>query len=521
MALGKRAADGIVRGALILTVAGFLVKIIGMIYKIPLTNRLGDDGMGYFNTAYTVYTFFFVLSSSGLPTALALSVAKDLGEGNEDAAYARFLGIRRFCTLLGISLSALLLLTAKLLSGLFGSRGAYLSLLAISPALWFVTAASVYRGYRQGRGDMLPSAISQTVEALGKLTFGLLFLTLAGYYGFTKDKMAAYAILGLSVAAFLAYLFLALFCREERRASRNFTEDVGGLTLDTLKTAMPITLSSVAATLVTTLDLVLLMRALVGAGYTYDAANAAWGNYSALVLPLFHMPQILITPIAAAALPVLRQKLAKGDTEGASRLAGGALLITAFVSALSALGLSLFSRDALLLIYTDPQSVARAYPKLALVAIAVFPFGITTVSAAFLQAKGRLWLPTVSLFIGAAVKLFATLFLVNTFGESVSAIGTLLSYTVSAAINFAALAKSTRLTLSRILLLPFAVSTLSVGAGVLAKRYFDAVFTSSRVATLLAIGFSGILALGLLLLSGVGRSEGIREIFKKDSTSVT
>jgi len=519
--LVKKGADGIVKGALFLTVAGFLVKIIGMIYKIPLTNRLNEDGMGYFNTAYTVYTFFFVLSSSGLPTALSLSVAKDLAKEREDLAYTRFLVMRRFSFVLGVLLFALLFFLAKPFAYALGSPHAYLSLLAISPALWFVTAASVYRGYRQGRGDMLPTAVSQTVEAFGKLLFGLFFLTLAAAYGFTKDKMAAYAILGLSFSTFLTYLFLMIFCREGRRTVSFSREERRWLALDTLKTAMPITLSSLAATLVTTLDLLFLMRALGKVGYSPDAANAAWGNYSSLVLPLFHMPQILITPIAASVLPALRQKIAKGERKSAERLVTGALLVTAFLSVLSALGLSLFSRDALMLIYTDPAAIARAYPNLSLVAIAIFPFGIATVSAAFLQAYGKLWLPTVSLCIGAALKLLITLFGVSLLGEAVSPIGTLLSYTVSAAINFASLAKCTNIKLSRIVLLPFALSILSVSAGFLSKRYFDTLFDSFRLSTVLAILLSGALAMGLTLLSGVFRSEEFREIFNKENKSMS
>lgn len=517
----KKGADSVVKGALFLTVAGFLVKIIGMIYKIPLTNRLNDDGMGYFNTAYTVYTFFFVLSSSGLPTALSLSVAKDLALKRDDLAYTRFWVMKRFSFALGISLFLLLFLLAKPLAHLLGSEHSYLSLLTISPALWFVTASSVYRGYRQGRGDMLPSAISQTIEALGKLLFGLFFLSLATSYGFTKDKMAAYAILGLSFASFLAYLFLCVFCREKRKHVSSSREEARGLTLDTLKTALPITLSSLAATLVTTLDLFLLMRALLKVGYTPDAANAAWGNYSSLVLPLFHMPQILITPIAAATLPALRQRSAMGDREGTKRLMTAALLVTSLLSVLSALGLSLFSRDALLLIFTDPAAVSRAYPNLALIAIAIFPFGLSTVSAAFLQAEGKLWLPTVSLLIGAFLKLLLTIFGVSFLGEAVSPFGTLLSYTVSAAINFASLSRLSSLKLSRILVLPFAVSILSVSAGFLAKRYFDTLFSDFRVSTVLAILLSGALALGFTLLSGVFRSEEFREIFKRENKSIS
>lgn len=520
--LKAKSAGGVARGALFLTLAGVLVKIIGMIYKIPLTNRLGEDGMGYFNAAYTVYTFFFVLSSSGLPTALSLSVAKDLAGGREGLARKRFFVMRRFCFFLGTSLCLLLLFLAKPFSLLLGSPKAYLSLLAVSPSIVFVTLASVYRGYHQGRGNMLPTALSQSLEALGKLTFGLLLLSFAISHGFSKEKIAACAILGLSLATFFSYAFLALLGRGEGRASPLFWEQRRALTRDTLTTAMPITLSALATTLVTSLDLVLLMRALQKIGYSPDAANAAWGNYSALVLPLFHMPQILITPIAASALPALRSAVARGDSEKRRALVVSCVVLTALLSALAALGLSLFARDALSLIYTDDAAIARAYPHLALVAIAVFPFGLLSVSASLLQAHGKLWLPTLSLFLGAVVKLLFTVFGVSAFGEAVSPFGTLLSYTLSAAINFAALVKYADVKLLRhAVLLPFAIASLSVTAGLFVKYGLGTLSLDCRLATLIAIACSGAAALFLTYLSGIGKSEAMQVLFNKTKSAMS
>ena len=143
----KKASQGILIGALFLTASGLLVKIIGMIYKIPLTNSLGEDGMGYFNAAYTVYTLFFVLSGSGLPIALSLLLSRDLATGHWETAKVRFFVMRKFSALLGFSLFLLLLLLAKPLSVLFGSEKSYLSILAVSPAVWFVSAASAFKGY--------------------------------------------------------------------------------------------------------------------------------------------------------------------------------------------------------------------------------------------------------------------------------------------------------------------------------------------------------------------------------------
>ena len=490
-------------GALLLTVAGLLVKVIGMIYKIPLTNQLGDDGMGYFNTAYTVYTFFFVLSSSGLPTALSLSVSRELASRGEREAKKRYAVMARFSAWLGFSLFLLLCLLARPIAFLLSSPKAYLAILSVSPAIWFITAASAERGFWQGRRHMLPTALSQLVEAIGKLIFGLFMIALATRLALTSEKVAAYAILGLSFATFLTYLILKLFFREKGMRSLTITpSERRMLLLDTLKTAFPITVASLSATLASSLDLVLLMRSLQSIGYTPDAANAAWGNYSAMVLPLFHMPQVVLTPIALSILPALRGAFSKNDEKTAKALIKSALVITALVGALASLGLSLFAKDALSLIYTDEAAIAHAYPHLALLAIAIFPFGIMTVTASILQAEGRLWLPTVSLAIGALTKALVTLLFVESLGEAVSAIGTLVSYTVASAINFAALtAKRRSVSALALTAKPFLVASLSVAVGLLVQGLCYRRGIPESFATLVSIASCALMALVFTILT--------------------
>lgn len=507
-------AEGVAKGAFFLTLAGLLVKVVGMIYKIPLTNRLGDEGMGYFNAAYTVYTLFFVLSASGFPTALSLSVSGDLAGMGEEAAKRRYRVVRRFLFFFGFGLSFLLFLSAKPLSYLFGSPKAYLAILAVSPAVWFVTASSARRGYDQGRGSMLSTAISQLIEALGKLGFGLFLLTFAVKRGYSSEKSAALSILGLSLATLLTYLVLVFgFGSKQSVRERISRDERRALLRDIVRPAIPITASALAATLASSLDLVLLMRSLQSIGYSPDAANAAWGNYSSMVLPLFHMPQVLITPIALSVLPLLKRSLAKKDLICANQLTRSALIATALFSACAALGLSLFSRDALMLVYTDEAAVAHAYPHLALLALAVFPFGLMTVSASLLQAHGKLWFPTVSLMLGSLLKIAVTLLGVSALGESVSAWGTLLSYTFSAALNFAALAKRTRLSVWReILPKPLLTATGTVLLALLCQSLCHFYEVGETLSTLFSMAFAALSALVLTAAFRIFKKEDLEAL---------
>ncbi len=491
-------------GAFLLTLSGLLTKVIGMIYKIPLTNRLGEVGMGYFNTAYTVYTLFFLLSGSGLPTALALLLSRDLAEASPERAERRFRLIRRFSCLLASVLSLLLLVGAKPLACLFGLPTAAGAICAIAPALFFITLTSSYRGYFQAFGNMLPTALSQLIEALGKLLFGLYFLYLALQTTSASERLATASALGLSLGTAFAFLLFLLFQRETKKTISRKAFDDRALFRETLSTALPLTASAMAASFASFLDLLLLMRALLSIGYSVEAAGAAWGNYSALVLPLFHMPQVLLTPIAAAILPAFKASLTRGEKERTEQLEKTALVTTAFLSLASALGLSLFSKEALMLLYRDEAAIAHAYPHLSLLAIAIFPLGIMTVTATLLQAKGHLWVSTVSLVIGTSVKAALTLLLVGLFGEAVAPLGTLIAYSLSAAINLAVLSRKAGHSYLGILLpKPFLTATLSCLAALTVKILFSRLFGFETLATLIAILTAAFCAVLIAALSGM------------------
>ena len=159
-------------GVVVLTIANLLVKVIGLLYKIPLHNLLGDEGMGYFNSAYVIYTFFYVLSTSGLPVGLSILVSKSK-RVEEGVAYLRsaFLlfggmgGI--FCLLMALFPGSLALA--------IGNPGASFAIRVMAPALLAVCLSGCLRGYFQGLKDMMPTAVSQVIESVLKTAFGLLF----------------------------------------------------------------------------------------------------------------------------------------------------------------------------------------------------------------------------------------------------------------------------------------------------------------------------------------------------------
>ena len=162
-----------VKGAGILAISGIIVKIIGAVFRIPLTNIIGSEGIGLYQKAYPIYAFLLVAATAGLPVAISKMVSEELATGNHYGGYRIFRISRRLLTLVGITTSLLLLISSGLISKIQGNPKSIYPLLAISPALFFVSIMSAYRGYFQGRHVMQPTALSQIVDQLCKLIMGL------------------------------------------------------------------------------------------------------------------------------------------------------------------------------------------------------------------------------------------------------------------------------------------------------------------------------------------------------------
>lgn len=172
--MSQKKHKGFVEGALIIAAASILVKIIGAVFKIPLDRAvLQTDGMALYNTSYTIYNLLFVISTAGLPTAISKLVAESDSRGDY-AGSEKILKVSfRLLFCLGAIGSLVLFFGAKLFSGLVGYPDAYLTMAAMSPSLLFVGCMSAFRGYFQGRQNMLPTAVSEVIEAFSKLFVGL------------------------------------------------------------------------------------------------------------------------------------------------------------------------------------------------------------------------------------------------------------------------------------------------------------------------------------------------------------
>lgn len=180
--------QNLLRGATVLGASMIIVKLFGALFKIPLGNILDGDGMGYFSTSYSIFTMIYSFSTAGLPAAIAKMVAEQSVRGRgRDIRKLHNLSVRLFL-IMGIVGTVLILLFSHLYVSLASNEGAWLSVIAIAPAVFFGCMTSAYRGYYEGMRNMRPTAVSQVVEVVVKLVFGLALAIASVKIGEAQDR---------------------------------------------------------------------------------------------------------------------------------------------------------------------------------------------------------------------------------------------------------------------------------------------------------------------------------------------
>ncbi len=530
---GKRQdkSDGFASGVLILSLSTVIVKIIGLIYKIPMLTLLGSEGMGYFNSAYEIYTLFGVVSTAGLPVAMSVLIARARcgGELTEKKIFS--VAMTLFLSL-GVVGSLLMLGLAPIFSSALGSDRAVFCMIAISPTVFFICLSSVYRGFFQGLGRMRETAISQVIEAALKLILGLVFAYIALRCGYSAPKVAACAVMGLVAGSAASALYLALSKRAHGRSlngadcgcekgecadtlgiEKKSAQSRRRICRELLTIAIPITLSSAVISITKIIDMTVILRRMQDIGYQSAEAFSVYGSYTTLALPLFSLAPALISSVALPLVPALASAVARGDKDEQVAVVGDAVRLTMIISMPISLGLSLFSREILSLIFAGQESaVALSAPLLSILALSVPLACLITVESAILQAYSRAGLPIISMLAGSAIKLLTAYFLIGDPDICIvgAPISTFFCDLVINAINWVFIGRLLPRGLDfGTIAKPFFAAFMSVGVSRLALAALAARFGSSDVMTLGAVALSALIYLPLSFFVGAVRREDI------------
>ena len=487
-------------GVLLLTLSAASAKICGVLFKIPLYAVLSDDGMGYFSSAYVIYTFFYMFTTSGLPLGVSLLVSRSVTV-REQRAWL-FTSLRVFASA-GGAVCALMMCFPSFLARLVGNPRADVCIFVLGPTLFFVCVGGALRGYFQGKKNMLPTAVSQVIEAVLKTGMGLWFAYLSVQRGDHPSVSAAWGLSGVAAGSFLSMLYLSvtLFFDVRKNSSEPSPARVRSSARagKLLLVILPVSAAAIVSGVSSLADLGVVMRRLVHIGCSVEEANRIYGNYSGLALPLFNLPAMLISPVASALIPHLSNAFSKGEGKRAERLSEFSLRLGALISAPCFAGLFLMSLPVLQTLFDD-AAAKNAAPLLTLLSFSVMPTALVTLTTAILHASGARFFPLVSAGVGAAVKILAGWILIGYIGVSGAPLGTLAGLLTSSVMNLAVLYRKKLLSVSlkKTLLLPLFCAALCGGC---AKGCFALMRNAPQS---LALALSVAAAGGAYLLSAVG-----------------
>ena len=423
----KKHGDGLLKGAAWIAAGGFIAKIIGALYRIPLTNLIGGKGIGLYQMVYPVYCLLLTVSATGIPSSIAKLTAESIRKGKSTRPL--FVSAMKLFLLIGVGGTAIMAIVAPYLSKAQGSGEVLGGYYALAPSVLLVSAISVFRGWFQGQNDMMPTAISEIAEQVVKVAFGLLFA-----YLFRGKIATAVTFLLLAVTLselFTLFLMLALYKRRPLKQ-----ENDGGRYAfkRILRMSIPVTFSSLLIPLSSLIDSVFVPR-LLGA-YETEAVTL-YGLFSGGAVTVVGLPVSICYGIAAASIPRVTQEKTGAGTR---RRVFYSLGLTALIGGISALGLYLFAEPAVSIIF---RSLTGKEKEILVQLVRIYAISALTLScaqtlSACLTAQGKPQYAALSMLIGVVVKTVGYFFWLKNTENSIFALAhaTNLCYLVAFLLDF-------------------------------------------------------------------------------------
>lgn len=469
-------------GAVILLCSTVLVKIIGAIFKIPLSNLIGDLGFGYFSSAYDLFTPIYTLAMAGLPIAVSRVVAEHMAAGRYGDVRQSLKITRKLFFITGFTaLIIMLILIYPFVKLTDKSGGTIYSLFAIAPSLLFCCVMSTYRGYYEGLRNMYPTAVSDITEALGKLILGYGFAYIVIKTTHNEAFAAAAAMAGITVGAIVAALYLRLRYKFkgdgiteieilENKPTVKEKDAIKAL----IMIAIPVVMASLANSIASLVDVSMVKLQLSHimeknydlicdmyrnsiADYNASAIESGKKLLSASTMPTFlygirgkaftiyNLVPAITSVLGVSALPVIASCWSVNDKKGIKRNVESSIKLTAIISMPAGMGFA-FIGDAIMgLMYKSVASVEIGGSMMRIYGIAAIFAGLAIPMTSMLQAIDKQVISLRNVAIGAFLKIavnfaFVSVPKINIQG---AAIGTAVCYVFIFVANLLSIVKHT------------------------------------------------------------------------------
>ncbi len=532
--------QSMLNGALILMVATAIGSIIGALYKLPLTALIGEVGRGYFASAYQIYVPIYAISMAGLPVAVSKLVSEYVASNRfRDALNVKKLAGRMFFITGVAGTLLLMILSYPYSAGICEKPQTVWSILAIAPSIFFCCLMSTYRGYYEGSRNMVPTAVSEIIENVARLVFGLALSYIVMFTGQKKyaetgelfgkalesesealsalyPVAAAAAIMGVTIGTILAFLFMHIRFRirgsgitRVQLVNSEPAQAKSKTARRLIQLAIPMVISSLVLNISNLIDASLIQKCLSNAlekdfDMIYNMYKASleasgtlkedtktylYGCYFASQDLRNIIPSITMS-LGVSAIPALSAAFVKKDKRDQKVTIESVLRITSLIALPAGLGMGVLSEPILMLFYggTNSQNlIPIAAPIMAVCNYFTFFFAVSSPITNMLQSIGRADVPVKSLLVGSIVKIIADIVLVSNpkYNINGAVVGTILCYVIIVVINLAMLLRVSKVKINfmSVFIKPFACASLSALVGYMAYHGIEHLFPVSDYST--------------------------------------
>lgn len=530
----KKSGSNILIQGSILAIASFISRIIGLVYRIPLNAIIGNKGNDYYSTAFEIYNILLIMSAYSLPLAVSKLVSARVAKGQRRNAYRIFKGALMLALVSGGIASLILYFGAGYFtSEIMKTPLSVFALKVLAPTIIVVAVLGVVRGFFQGLGTMMPSAVSQIVEQTVNafVSVGAAFL-LFGYgsrigavLGNKEEYGSAYgaaggtlgtnlgAVFGLLFVGFLFFAYRPLFRRQIRRDRKCKTESYSDIFRILLLTIVPVLLSTTIYNISSVIDQGIFKNVAILQGYSPNDISEWWGIFGMQYKTIINIPLAIASALAASCVPNLTAAFSRRDKAAVKSQINTAIRFIMVISFPCAVGIGVLASPVMRLLFGETSPVASGLLRAG--AISIVFYSLSTLSNGLLQGINRMKAPVRNAAIALVLHIAVLLFLMFGFHLNIYAVVYANAFFafVMCVLNAMSVRKYSgyRQEVKKTFLIPLAASCVM---GVLVFASYQAVHALlhyNSVATVIAI-LIGVISyfISLLLLKGLSEDEILR-----------
>jgi stage V sporulation protein B len=450
-------------GALILVIAGFINRIIGFAYRVVIIRILGAEGIGLYEMVFPVYIMILVLATAGIPLAISKLVSARIAKNDSAGAYKIFKIALLFLFCSGLLFSVgLYFLLPFLMKIAFTDPRVEIILQTMIPAIFFISVSSAFRGYFQGLQQMMPTALTQTIEQITRVLIGLYFARYLLPYGLE------YGVTGLALGMVLGefmglVVMLIIFLRKKRRLLITSKPSLPTLNIltDLFSLSIPITLTRAFATIILALEAIILPQRLMATGITLQETATIYGQYSGMALPLLVLPTIMTISLAITLVPAISEAAAQKNYFAISSRIHKSVQLTILLGIPSSIVFYFWGPELTLLLFNNKEA-GYILKILALGSIFLY---LQQTTSGILQGLGQVKAILINSVVGGLIRLGGIYFLaaIPSYGITGALLAVNTSFVAMAVLNNISIAKVTgiRIELKNNIFKPFLCGILT------------------------------------------------------------